>query len=112
MSKLVCCNLPLAIIICSICRQEEHCLVRSGLVKLLDHLCSLVDSQKSMEVGGEEDESFHRVTSLAWAGFQVLADRCVSWETQQSAVVSSGLAQQVSERPVQVQGYNRQARPT
>ena len=48
-----------------------------------------------MEVGGEEDESLHRVTSLAWAGFQVLADRCVSWETQQSAVVSSGLAQQV-----------------
>ena len=77
-------------------RQEEHCLVRSGLVKLLDHLCSLVDNQKSMEVGGEEDESLHRVTSLAWAGFQVLADRCVSWETQQSAVVSSGLAQQVS----------------
>ena len=76
-------------------REEEHCLVRSGLVKLLDHLCSLVDNQKSMEVGGEEDESLHRVTSLAWAGFQVLADRCVSWETQQSAVVSSGLAQQV-----------------
>ena len=66
-------------------------------MKLLDHLCSLVDSQKSLEVGGEEDESLHRVTSLAWAGFQVLADRCVTWETQHSAVMSSGLAQQVSQ---------------
>lgn len=69
--------------------------MRSGLVKLLDRLCSLVDSQKPLEVGGEEDDALHRVTSLAWAAFQVLADRCVSWETQDSAVVSSGLAQQV-----------------
>ena len=76
-------------------RPEEQCLVRSGLVKLLDRLCSLVDSQKPLEVGGEEDDALHRVTSLAWAAFQVLADRCVSWETQDSAVVSSGLAQQV-----------------
>lgn len=73
-------------------------MVRSGLVKLLDRLCSLVDSQKPLEVGGEEDDALHRVTSLAWAAFQVLADRCVSWETQDSAVVSSGLAQQVGER--------------
>ena len=71
-------------------------MVRSGLVKLLDRLCSLVDSQKPLEVGG--DDALHRVTSLAWAAFQVLADRCVSWETQDSAVVSSGLAQQVGER--------------
>lgn len=76
-------------------RLEEQCLVRSGLVKLLDHLCSLVDSKKPLEVGGEEDESLHRVTSLAWAAFQVLADHCVSWETQNSVVLSSGLAQQV-----------------
>ena len=78
-------------------RLEEQCLVRSGLVKLLDRLCSLVDSQKPLEVGGEEDDAMHRVTSLAWAAFQVLADHCVSWETQNSGVVSSGLAQQVRE---------------
>ena len=71
--------------------------MRSGLVKLLDRLCSLVDSQKPLEVGGEEDDAMHRVTSLAWAAFQVLADHCVSWETQNSGVVSSGLAQQVRE---------------
>lgn len=74
--------------------------MRSGLVKLLDRLCSLVDSQKPLEVGGEEDDALHRVTSLAWAAFQVLADHCVSWETQDSAVVSSGLAQQVWTREI------------
>lgn len=68
-------------------------MVRSGLVKLLDQLCSLMDEQKPVE---DEDESLHRVTSLAWAAFQVLADHCVSWESQDSAVLSSGLAQQVS----------------
>ena len=70
-------------------------MVRSGLVRLLDQLCSLVDDQKPLEVGGEEDESLHRVMSLAWAAFQVLADHCVSWETRHSTVLSSGLAQQV-----------------
>lgn len=55
-----------------------------------------MDEQKpSVEMAGDEDDSLHRVTSLAWAAFQVLADRCVSWETQDSAVLSSGLAQQV-----------------
>ena len=52
-------------------RLEESCLVRSGLVKLLDRLCSLVDEQRPLEVGGEEDDAMHRVTSLAWAAFQV-----------------------------------------
>ena len=64
-------------------------------MKLLDQLCSQVDSSRQLEVGREEDEAIHRVTSLAWAAFQVLADRCVSWESQETAVVSSGLAQQV-----------------
>lgn len=77
-------------------RLEEQCLVRSGLVKLLDRLCSVADEQKQVDIGGDEDEALHRVTSLAWAAFQVLADRCVSWETQDSLVLSSGLAQQVS----------------
>lgn len=47
------------------------------------------------QVGKEEDEVEHRVTSLAWAAFQVLADRCVSWESQEASLASSGLAQQV-----------------
>jgi E3 ubiquitin-protein ligase HECTD4 len=77
-------------------RLEETCLVRSGLVKLLDRLCSQVSTITPIEVGREEDEEEHRVTSLAWAAFQVLADRCVSWESQEDTVVSSGLAQQVA----------------
>ena len=48
------------------------------------------------QVGHEEDEEEHRVTLLAWAAFQVLADRCVTWETQEVTVASSGLAQQVN----------------
>ena len=84
------------------CRLEEPCLVRSGLVRLLDRLCSLVDNHTPLEEvggevgGGDEELSLHRVTSLAWAAFQVLADHCVSWENQDSAVLSSGLAKQVS----------------
>lgn len=78
-------------------RLEEQCLVRSGLVKLLDRLCSLVDDQKPLEElkGSEDEDSLHRVTSMAWAAFQVLADHCVSWESEDSAVLSSGLAKQV-----------------
>ena len=70
--------------------------MRSGLVKLLDRLCSLMDTKKApLEMGGEEDDAMHHITSLAWAAFQVLADHCVSWETESNGVVSSGLAQQV-----------------
>ena len=78
-------------------RLEEQCLVRSGLVKLLDRLCSLVDDQKPLEElkGTEDEENLHRVTSIAWAAFQVLADHCVAWEAENSAVLSSGLAKQV-----------------
>ena len=86
-------------------REEEACLVRSGLVKLLDQLCSLSDLPKdsSFQGGGEEEEdeeegeAVHRVTALAWAAFQVLADHCVSWESRGRGFISSGLAQQVSQ---------------
>ena len=85
-------------------REEEGCLVRSGLVKLLDQLCSLSDLPKdsSFPAGEEEEEevegeAVHRVTALAWAAFQVLADHCVSWESKGSTLISSGLAQQVSQ---------------
>ena len=81
-------------------RKEEACLVRSGLVKLLDELCSLSNlpqGASSGEIEGEEEgEAVQRVTALAWAAFQVLADRCVSWETRSMGFISSGLAQQVS----------------
>ena len=84
------------VVLCfSIPRLEEGCLVRSGLVKLLDHLCSLTDAKKPLEVGGAADESLHRVTSLSWASFQVLAEQCVSWESQNTTTLSTGLAQQV-----------------
>ena len=69
-------------------------------MRLLDQLCCLVDNQKPLEEVGEEDddeeENLHHVTSMAWAAFQVLADHCVSWESQDSGVLSSGLAKQVS----------------
>lgn len=87
-------------------REEETCLVRSGLVKLLDQLCSLSNSPTTCDIGkelkespeSEEDsEAFQRVTALAWAAFQVLAERCVSWETRNVGFISSGLAQQVSQ---------------
>lgn len=82
-------------------REEESCLVKSGLVKLLDRLCSMSDlpinSGGGEGEGGEgEGEAVLRVTTLAWAAFQVLADRCVSWETKSIGFISSGLAQQVS----------------
>lgn len=80
-------------------REEENCLVRSGLVKLLDHLCSMSDLPQGAaggEEGEQEGEAVQRVTALAWAAFQVLADRCVSWETRSIGFISSGLAQQVS----------------
>ena len=64
--------------------------MRSGLVKLLDNLCSMSDlpqgSTPAPEGGGrgedgdEEGEVIQRVTVLVWAAFQVLADRCILWE--------------------------------
>ena len=34
--------------------RDQHCLVRSGLLKLLDCLYSLVDDQKSMKIREED----------------------------------------------------------
>ena len=88
-------------------RDEEACLVRSGLVKLLDKLCCLSDlpkdpalpedGEEQAEDEEEQEEAVHRVIALAWAAFQVLADRCVSWEIKSNGFISSGLAQQVSQ---------------
>ncbi|XP_071497133.1 probable E3 ubiquitin-protein ligase HECTD4 [Diadema antillarum] len=79
-------------------RSEEKCLVDSQLVSLLDRLCSLGHSvgQPSRP---ETQSSGQRVSALAWAGFQVLANRCVSWETDDishNALGHAGLARQVS----------------
>lgn len=78
-------------------RSDEACIVRSGLVKLLDQLCSLMDAHRPIQTEGGEDEALQRVTVLAWAAFQVLAERCVSWEAGNVAAISSGLAHQVGD---------------
>ena len=59
--------------------------MRSGLVQLLDRLCSLSSclerdpgSRSSSAVEGLRQ----RVSSMAWAGFQVLSNRCVMWEQE------------------------------
>ena len=62
-------------------RAEEKCLVRSGLVHLLDRLCSLANHRA--EVSLETQSTRQKVSAMAWAGFQVLADRCVMWETEE-----------------------------
>ena len=61
-------------------REEEGCLVRSRLVKLLDNLCSMSEGSTPAPEGGgrgedgdEEGEVIQRVMA-----FQVLADRYVS----------------------------------
>ncbi|XP_025090246.1 probable E3 ubiquitin-protein ligase HECTD4 isoform X2 [Pomacea canaliculata] len=80
-------------------RAEERCLVRSGLVHLLDKLCSLAGHRVD-GLGVETQTTRHRVSVLAWAGFQVLASRCVKWEVEDASQVEelehSGLARQVS----------------
>ncbi|KAI8513246.1 putative E3 ubiquitin-protein ligase HTD4 [Branchiostoma belcheri] len=78
-------------------RAEERCLVRSGLVQLLDKLCSL--SSYRDQSNTETQTIKQRVSAMAWAGFQVLSNRCVMWEDEEgaaSAVEHSGLARQVS----------------
>lgn len=80
-------------------RSEEKCLVRSGLVHLLDKLCSL-GTHRSDGISSECQNTRQKVAALAWAGFQVLANRCVTWETEDvtlaEEVEHSGLACQVS----------------
>ena len=73
-------------------KAEEACLVGSGLLQLLDVLCC------PKAVTGDREVQ-RKVGAIAWAGFRVLADRCVSWEEkdqQQTMTGESGLAHQVS----------------
>ncbi|XP_055958013.1 probable E3 ubiquitin-protein ligase HECTD4 [Patella vulgata] len=80
-------------------RAEEKCLVRSGLVHLLDQLCGLAN--RSTDLQSPDTQTIHqKVSLLAWAGFRVLASRCVTWETEEGVLEDdldhSGLACQVS----------------
>lgn len=78
-------------------RSEEQCLVRSGLVQLMDRLCSL-SSQRDCS-SNEKQTKKQKVAAMAWAAFQVLANRCIEWEKVEGGstdAVHSGLARQVS----------------
>ncbi|XP_022104608.1 probable E3 ubiquitin-protein ligase HECTD4 isoform X2 [Acanthaster planci] len=84
-------------------RREEQCLVDSGLVQVLDQLCSLGSGSGGsggISAGSSESQTTKQlVSALAWAGFQVLANRCVSWEADETchdALGHAGLARQVS----------------
>lgn len=50
--------------------------MRSGLVNLLDKLCNLEKGR----VKTDSQSTRHLVSVMAWAGFQVLSTRCVTWE--------------------------------
>lgn len=62
-------------------RSEEKCLVRSGLVQLMDRLCSLSSVIESSS--NEKQTKKQKVATMAWAAFQVLANRCVEWEKEE-----------------------------
>lgn len=62
-------------------RSEEKCLVRSGLVQLMDRLCSL--SSQTESSSSEKQTKKQKVATMAWAAFQVLANRCVEWEKEE-----------------------------
>lgn len=52
--------------------------MRSGLVQLMDRLCSL-SSQRDCS-SNEKQTKKQKVAAMAWAAFQVLANRCIEWE--------------------------------
>ena len=66
-------------------RSEENCIVKSGLVNLLDSLCS---SQKSVD------------SNIAWESFKILTDRCMQWQEESNKTYAEweerGLAFQIS----------------
>ncbi|XP_053376531.1 probable E3 ubiquitin-protein ligase HECTD4 [Mercenaria mercenaria] len=94
---IACCNSIGLLCIVPYTRAEEKCLVRSGLVHLLDKLCSLASYRADSR---ESQSTRQKVSAMAWAGFQVLANRCVMWETEEGSqyeeLEHSGLARQVS----------------
>eukprot|EP00092_Neocalanus_flemingeri_P030552 GFUD01033172.1.p1 GENE.GFUD01033172.1~~GFUD01033172.1.p1 ORF type:complete len:4225 (-),score=861.78 GFUD01033172.1:307-12981(-) len=85
-------------------RSEERCLVRSGLVNLLDKLCSLSNEENCIEQKSETLSGKQELSIMAWAGFKVLANRCMEWQEEDSQEMCNiseelqclGLAHQVS----------------
>lgn len=55
--------------------------MRSGLVQLMDRLCSL--SSQTESSSNEKQTKKQKVATMAWAAFQVLANRCVEWEKEE-----------------------------
>ena len=55
--------------------------MRCGLVHLLDRLCSLTN-YRSDSANSDAQSTSQRVSAMAWAGFQVLSNRCVMWEME------------------------------
>ena len=91
--------------ICILCiipyrRMEESSLVKSGLVNLLDKLCGLNHDKKLVETNSDDLTSQQELSLLAWAGFKVLANRCIKWqensESPEEDVFQLRLPQQVS----------------
>ena len=74
-------------------RADETCLLRSGVMKLLEMLCTSSDLLAEKDASEEEEE---RTRVLAWGAFRVLSDCCVRWDDGKSNLASSGLARQVS----------------
>ena len=82
-------------------RSEEKCLVRSGLVSLLDKLCSLNNEDNPIEKQSDCLSGKQELSIMAWAGFKVLANRCMEWQEADSQETEEelkclGLAHQVS----------------
>lgn len=62
-------------------------MVRSGLVQLMDRLCSL--SSQTESGSNEKQTKKQKVATMAWAAFQVLANRCVEWEKEEGRNTAS-----------------------
>ncbi|MEQ2202745.1 putative E3 ubiquitin-protein ligase HTD4 [Xenoophorus captivus] len=56
-------------------RSEEQCLVRSGLVQLMDRLCSLSGQRECSS--NEKQTKKQKVATMAWAAFQVKLKLCL-----------------------------------
>lgn len=80
-------------------RDEETCLVKCGLLKLLDKLCGYHQTSDD-EVDVEMQSDQHRLSEVAWLGFKVLTNRCIDWEENDSSALQinhgAGLATQIS----------------
>ncbi len=84
---------------CRLCcdRSEEQCLVRSGLVQLMDSLCSLSGQRECSS--NEKQTKKQKVATMAWAAFQVLANRCIEWEKVEGMLSSSVCSLIIYEQP-------------